>query len=289
VDRGAIKELVVKGMSRNDLVLHFERAAIQKGFTISNKQHFHNSTLVTAEKGSVAASVGVDIITEGLSRFTESGNAYTAQADISERGGMLKFCFLVTPRGVIYERDSYMRISNYPILDLIMDPISNGLLEDILNLMRSQGVVLEDMKNYQDLVGLKPGEKVTDDFGWTIERSETVQIGTTEPPDYKFGSCICGIIGFLGTIMLVVPVIVSGFRFQEIPCGFYVIGALLSMIGCVGFVLSLASIFISKKHKRKQGIAFLIMSIPSFLTVVGLVVLFFGVFIYFLGTMNASG
>lgn len=272
MDRGATRELVVSGMSTTSLVAILEGAAVMKGFRIVKKEYFHNSTIISAKKGDLVEAMAVDILTDGISKYTQSGNIYGMDADISERGGRLRLYIGIYPLSGVLEQGSLIGMMDRPMLNLILDPSSNRLLEDVLDKMKSRGVVLEPLQAYQDTIGLKAGEKTIDDTGWTVQRSHEMQLGVSSSYDYRFWGLITSIMGFIGFIMLGSMLLIGIIDQENSMIAISCIGFFLSLFGFPGMILSIMAIVKSGKGKRILGIVALVFSIPPVLTIIILVV-----------------
>jgi hypothetical protein len=279
VDRGATRELVVSGMSRTNLVAILEWSAVQKGFRIVKKEYFHSSTLISAQKGSFPESVAASIISQGMSAYSQSGNVFGMDADISERGGRLRLYICVYPRTGGLESGSFFSITDHPILDLVLDPSSNKLLEDLLGKMRARGVVLEPFEVYQDTIGLKAGEKTIDDTGWTVQRSPEIQMDVDSSYDYRFWGFISSIIGFVGFVMIMSLFTLGLFSSEGTITAFICIGSVLSLFGIPGLILSIAAITRSGSEKSTLDIVSIVLS--SLSTITAILVVLYGFALFF--------
>jgi hypothetical protein len=265
MDRGAYREFKVRGITRRDLTTLFEFAAHQKGFRISNRRISDDSTTISVKKGDFVKSASASILTDGISDYFQSSNAYGADAEISERGDHLRFYLLVVPRSGYHEQGDLLGMMDHPLLNLTMDPGSNKLLEDILTKMRAKGVVLEEISLSSERSAMQPGEKYIDDSGWIVHRGPELPSEPAKVPIIQIISLIFSIIGFLGCLMLITQMVDEPSFYDLFEIGIFCLSSILPFFGIPGAILAVYSLKKVEKGKRTLAIISLIFSLPSIL------------------------
>lgn len=264
-----MRNYIVRGTKRETLADLFEEEIRRNGFQIQNRQNFHNSTMISAQTGSYYAQKSVDfMISAVLQSHVSIGTIYTTDVDIIDSGPDLQIRFAVAPIMEEYEGEKIIGSIEYKTLNLAGDPASNRLFEKILNGIREKGLVFEDLQRHRERIGWKPGEKVTDDQGWTVQRSEEPQADTSNKMDLKFWALISSIIGFIGSILLTSAMVIGQSSYDGSVGNFLCIGFFLSLFGALGLILSIMAISTAEKGKRAVEVASLILSIPSVLVLI---------------------
>jgi hypothetical protein len=285
VDRGTVRNYIVKGMKREALADLFEDEIEKNGFQIQNRQNFHNSTMISAQTGSYYAQKAVDfMISAVLQGGVITGTVYTTDVDIIDSGLDLQIRFAVAPILEEYEGEKIIGPIEYKYVRLTGDPASNRLLERILNGISEKGVVFEELQSFQQKAEMVKDGKYTDQFGWTVQRSEEPQLDSSNTFETRFWALITSIIGFIGSIILAPAMVFEQSSYEGSLTAFLCIGFLLSVFGAVGFVLSIMAMGTAEKGKRAVEVASMILSIPPVL-----VLIIAGIMIFSMITEPLSG
>jgi hypothetical protein len=272
VDRGTVRNYIVRGTKRETLADLFEEEIKRNGFQIQNRPNFHNSTMISAQTGSYYAQKSVDfMISAVLQSHVSIGTVYTTDVDIMDRGPDLEIRFAVAPILDEYESDQIFGMLDNDPFGSSGDPNSVRILENILNGIVEKGVIFEDLRSYQQLIGLKPDEKFTDSYGWTVKRSPEALKDIPVPYNYNKMALILGITGFIGFLLVGGMMPILTFSNEGSAWIFLLIGSFLSLFGFPGIFYSIAAIAKSGKGKRKKGVVALFLSI---LTILGMIFIF---------------